>query len=82
MRPSRIRSGGVTRRTTVVAAVNAVARPSLFRCGYRSMTGRMKAEINLAGGLWHVGAARGCVVNFVVAVGLRVLVDYELAHWF
>jgi hypothetical protein len=42
----------------------------------------MKAEINLAGGLWHVGAARGCVVNFVVAVGLRVLVDYELAHWF
>jgi hypothetical protein len=44
------------------------------------MTGLMIAEVNLAGGLWHVNASRSCVVNFVVAIGLRILVDYELAH--
>lgn len=70
----------MTRRTTVVAAVNAVARPLLLRRGYRSMTGLMIAEVDLAGGLRHVNAARSCVVDFVVAVGLRILVDYELAH--
>jgi hypothetical protein len=70
----------VTRRTTVVAAVNAVAWPLLLRGGYRTMTGLMIAEVNLAGGLWHVNASRSCVVNFVVAIGLRILVDYELAH--
>lgn len=66
---------------TVIAAIDPSVWPFLFGVRYRTMTCRMATEINLVLWVGHKRAARGFVVNFVIAVGLGILINDECRHF-
>lgn len=75
-----VQLAGVTRVATVVAAVDSVACPLLFGMRNRAMACGVCTKVNLVFWCRHVGAAVCCIVNFMIAVGLRILVNDKLWH--
>jgi len=65
-----------------IAAVDSLLGPAPFRLRYRTMAGSMKSKVDLIFRFRHVSATVGLIVNFVVAVGLRILVDDVSGHNF
>jgi hypothetical protein len=80
MRIQHLALGSVARRATPVAAVDFGLGPILFRSRHCSVATRVIPEIDLVLGKGHVVATGGLVVNFVIAVRLRVFVEDELGH--
>ncbi len=64
----------------VVAPVYPIPRVFLLGCGYGSLTIGVEAQVDLVSKLGQKSAPSGFVVNFVVAVALRVAVEDVLSH--
>ena len=62
------------------AAVDLAIRVVVHRHFHSATTGKVLTEVDLVLLERHVGAARGFVVNLVVAVGLLVSIQDETCH--
>lgn len=72
---------GVAWVATIKTAVNPVTWPSLLGVCDRTVTCGVLAKVNLIFWQRHVCTAGRCIVNFVIAVGLRILVEDESWHF-
>jgi hypothetical protein len=72
---------GVAWIGTVVATVNSTIRPSLSRCGYGSMTCGIGANLDLVLQSRHELTSICRVMDFMITIGLGVLVDDKSWHW-
>lgn len=70
----------VTWIAAVVASVDLTCWPLLLGMRNRAMTCSVRTKVNLVSWHRHVSAARCCIMHFMVAVVLGVLVDNEPWH--
>ena len=75
-------SGGVASFAAIVAPVDPFIGPALFSLRYRPVTGGMKSQVDLVLRFGHVSATIGLIMNFIITIGLLVLVDDVLGHDF
>jgi hypothetical protein len=73
--------GGVAWGGTVVATVYPAIRPFSLSGSYRSMTRGKGANFDLVLQGGHEPASVGRVMDFMIAIGLGVLVDDKSWHW-